>query len=1223
MDIQPNVQHLSSISYTYAGSTSGALSNTYVDDTNYHQVNAKSRFVPPYYNYYRLNIGFNFDPSLGGRDLFVSAKIVTSIGAYLSINGIVVYSGTTIDFDDVLFEDVTSITLHTYEGSVYHNAKIYFFEIKDPDLGLDDEKDNATPYSLDIPQIGRVYDAELNVAFQSCGTLTGDGNCSLLLVKDYLNATLDDTILTQTIESYEAQQPFSYTLSLDLSLYLNQGIISEYYGTYTLYIGIYGTDRNDCFNLTRFEISTNTYVTAGFDDTEGWVTDPGEEDSDFDGWDDFYEIFTSETNPVSKDMDGDEAWDPNDRDPYGDLMLDIQPYYSAFRNILAWESHPWMQIAITFTMGDDEYYFNTPDARANTELWYDWGDKYHAVYYDDIHYYVNVDDDKNRQDDELIVGLKLWQRRWGLGLDPPWDALVVDGSDTYTIGEPGDPYDTLHAQQVGPFEGINELDVKIRPISVDRANTIAVYETGGTFNGHYNEKEQRFNVIQLNVLGESYYPATYDFQQSLDGWTDESGNGCSANCTGMYEDHSGVIHLSDRSDNSACIQLLLGSAKSNDIEFWVYPDTSGRSAFTLYSGDSRILYIGFYAYSGTDYIKCVVGSNYYTLLTGYTEKWYHFRLDLNFATHKWNCYIDQELKLGNINFESSVGSYNKIRYNTYSSGDFSQGDTYFDSLGLIGYNGYAQGDNLETYSCDGTPFVEGPNAIVIPTSLFTRTELHHYIENDQLEETPLYSAVDGLFEMISIERDENPDKACGDVDYVFIRYDISPEDAMAVLNMVLQGMIEETLDENNNTMYLNGTVNEYLSSKLDGIRATLLNLPYASLGYIPWTMPYVNSPTGPQPHPADPWGVFIWVITWIIPILHVIVFAVVNMLASDTTGFMANFAKSIFMKLMTALGNLLWLIIRAAILVFAWLIFAINLPFVILGFLTAVTGLYWILTFKSIDCSISFNSITLNTETYTIMVGYECNLVYVDFFDLEIPSIDLFYKKDNVICLNVPNNIYNVGLNPLNNDNFNSIINPVMISSQPNSSDENTLIAFLNGCGATMGLIGSGVGVLAAIWTLLDTFKDCALLYLSFNLLCGSFSFFVYALANSMSINTLGGMIAGIGLGLIISSLFGLFIATCTFSKFNPLSYIGLGVSVFSLTLSFIEGVFSNIALPIESTQIFLGIATLLIGTFIATSLGTINEQKQTLLGAAIFVLGLISGLVYSVLGVIFMCLNI
>jgi hypothetical protein len=566
------------------------------------------------------------------------------------------------------------------------------------------------------------------------------------------------------------------------------------------------------------------------------------------------------------------------------------------------------------------------------------------------------------------------------------------------------------------------------------------------------------------------------------------------------------------------------------------------------------------------------------------------------------------LKLSNINFESSVGNYNKMRYNTYSSGDFSQGDTYFDSLGLIGYNGYAQGDNLETYSCDGTPFVEGPNAIVIPTSLFTHTELHHYIETDQLEETPLYSAVDGLFEMISVERDDSPDKACGDVDYVFIRYDISPGDAMAVLNMVLQGMVEETLDENNNTVYLIDTVNEYLSSKLDGIRATLLNLPYASLGYIPWTMPYVNSPTGPEPHPADPWGVFIWIITWIIPILHVIVFAVVNMLASDSTGFMANFAKSIFMKLMTALGNLLWLIIRAAILVLAWLIFAIALLLTVGGFLLTAAGICCILALKNIECSMTLSSITTYTDEFIVTLGYECNLVYIDFFDIEIPSINLFYKKDSQVCMDMSYNIYNSGLNSFSNDDVINLVTTTISSDELNSNELDDLNDFFSGCGATMAIFGSTIGILGAIWSGLSVFKDFALLITSILLAATSLSLFIFSSVNGGSLNT----IAGIGIGLFASACFGFLLmgGMSVSNVINILTYISLGISIASLILTIYELLYPESTFTVETLQIFLGIATLICGTYaVAFLTGETNDNRRSMLGFWVFYMGLFCGI--------------
>jgi len=510
----------------------------------------------------------------------------------------------------------------------------------------------------------------------------------------------------------------------------------------------------------------------------------------------------------------------------------------------------------------------------------------------------------------------------------------------------------------------------------------------------YNEKEQRFNIIQLNVLGESYYPGAYNFQQDLEGWTDESGTDCSANVTGIKEGHSGVVHLVDNSDYQAILQLDLNPAKANDIEFWVYPDTSCHTVIEAYQGDDtdRCLYIQFLA--GSNIIRYYDGS--YHNVMSYSEQWYHFRLDFNFGTNHWNLYIDQILKASNIPCEAPwTFDIGIIKYYTWTSGSYSRGETYFDSVGLIGYDGYAQGDNLDTYSCTGTPFVEGPNAIVIPTSLFTKTLLHHYIENGELENTVLYSDVEGLFEMISIERDGTQDVACGDVDYVFIRYDISPEDALEVLNLVLNGFIEEILDENNNTVYINGTIHEYLSSKFDGINANKLNIPFAALNYIPWFMTVQNSPCGITPYPADPLMMFFWWITWLCPFLHLIVIYNMAMIAAEKMGYLIGFADSIFMKLLTALGDLMWLLVRAAILVFAYIEFALLLIIFVSTFIFLATTFLLLSIFLSGSTfTAECNSISLIRDTHYFTFIYDFALVYIDYFDIEIPTLSLKYQTD-------------------------------------------------------------------------------------------------------------------------------------------------------------------------------------------------------------------------------------
>ncbi|MFW9881216.1 MAG: hypothetical protein ACFFG0_49765, partial [Candidatus Thorarchaeota archaeon] len=87
-------------------------------------------------------------------------------------------------------------------------------------------------------------------------------------------------------------------------------------------------------------------------------------------------------------------------------------------------------------------------------------------------------------------------------------------------------------------------------------------------------------------------------------------------------------------------------------------------------------------------------------------------------------------------------------------------------------------------SGDGTPFVEGPNAIVIPTSLFTDTIFNAHVQNETLDKTPIYSSDEEIFKFISIGREGNAEQACDEVDFVFIRFDISSQDAMEILNLL-------------------------------------------------------------------------------------------------------------------------------------------------------------------------------------------------------------------------------------------------------------------------------------------------------------------------------------------------------------------------------------------------------------------------------------------------------
>jgi len=104
-------------------------------------------------------------------------------------------------------------------------------------------------------------------------------------VKFYDQGTYEDPQFGRTSEKY-----------FDLSEYLNNGTISEYYGNYKLKILILERLFNDDiiynnFTLEEFSINIDSYVDANSEDKQAWITDPGNKVTDGDGWSDYYEIY--------------------------------------------------------------------------------------------------------------------------------------------------------------------------------------------------------------------------------------------------------------------------------------------------------------------------------------------------------------------------------------------------------------------------------------------------------------------------------------------------------------------------------------------------------------------------------------------------------------------------------------------------------------------------------------------------------------------------------------------------------------------------------------------------------------------------------------------------------------------------------------------------------------------------------------------------------------------
>ncbi|GAH10058.1 unnamed protein product, partial [marine sediment metagenome] len=170
------------------------------------------------------------------------------------------------------------------------------------DQGISCQIEDVNEFSLEIPDRGRVYDANMMMQIDSGDTLIGKGNVSIeffIKIRDW-----EKTIFTYQ-EDFDINDNFQYKKTLDLSNLVANGIIREYYQKYFLRVKIQDTHPNDTFYISEFCIETDTFIQAGHLDTNAWLTDPALSDSDLDGWTDGYQIFTSLTNPLNKDTDGD------------------------------------------------------------------------------------------------------------------------------------------------------------------------------------------------------------------------------------------------------------------------------------------------------------------------------------------------------------------------------------------------------------------------------------------------------------------------------------------------------------------------------------------------------------------------------------------------------------------------------------------------------------------------------------------------------------------------------------------------------------------------------------------------------------------------------------------------------------------------------------------------------------------------------------------------------
>ncbi|MFX1481492.1 MAG: hypothetical protein ACFFCI_25720 [Promethearchaeota archaeon] len=207
--------------------------------------------------------------------------------------------------------------------------------------------------------------------------------------------------------------------------------------------------------------------------------------------------------------------------------------------------------------------------------------------------------------------------------------------------------------------------------------------------------------------------------------------------------------------------------------------------------------------------------------------------------------------------------------------------------------------------------------------MFTETIFNAHVQNETLNATTIYRDDEELFKFISVGRDGETEQACDEIDFIIIRFDISSEDAMEVLNLLLECLVNETTNET-------AIVYSYVSKKENGTAAVMMNLPFSVLGLIPWYCDFENSPMGSKPETFEDW---FWKPLAAIGILIVGVIVTIGMAFVELFMMMVDFFVAIFMDILPILGYILWLIILAIIFILALIMLALTIFGIIIAYL--------------------------------------------------------------------------------------------------------------------------------------------------------------------------------------------------------------------------------------------------------------------------------------------------
>ncbi len=225
---------------------------------------------------------------------------------------------------------------------------------------------------------------------------------------------------------------------------------------------------------------------------------------------------------------------------------------------------------------------------------------------------------------------------------------------------------------------------------------------------------------------------------------------------------------------------------------------------------------------------------------------------------------------------------------------------------------------------------------------------------------------------------------------------------------------------------------DYSSTKLDEFSPCLMNLPEDALKLIPWVRNYENSDQGKKPQNFNAYLEQWWASVW-----DDVQEEFQKLIDDLVIFFMENFPWA-------------WLLIRAAILILIYIIFAFILLSIKIIFYGITQLLSLFQTVMDLDLTSSEDKISVEGDMQ-LNVGYEINYNYNNEFQFEYPSIDLFFESAGLI-FNLIMDFYEIDLKI--NEFINNLIPPESIEYPCD---------LLSNVGTGMSIFGTSVGIQAGL----------------------------------------------------------------------------------------------------------------------------------------------------------------